>query len=233
MVLILGTELNDRLEGGNTRDFIFGFGGSDYLVGFGGDDFLDGGSGDDSSVFDGVSFSGGLYGGLGDDIILGGDGNDALFGSSGSDILYAGAGDDIIDGIGEVFRGVGYFPSQPQLQDIDILIGGSGADTFILLGNSGRSPEGPSHRWFGNGDYALITDFNPFDGDVIQLERTVPGSGTVSVEEQYSLGTTPVGLPAGTALYANNIGIQPELVAILLGISSDTLSLTEPYFLFS
>ncbi len=229
MALILGTELNDQLQGTSNNDSLFGFGGNDYLVGSGGNDFLDGATGDDSSFFDGGGLSGGLYGGDGNDIILGKDGNDALFGSRGSDILNGGCGDDIIDGIGEVFRGIGYNPFQNQISDIDILTGGSGADSFILQGSNGRSPIGASHRWFGNDDYSLITDFNPCDGDVIRLATNVESNG-LTIEGQYILGTTPEGLPAGTAIYANNIGTQPELVAILRGISPGTLSLTQPYF---
>lgn len=229
MTLILGSESNDQLQDTSNNDSIFGFGGNDYLVGIGGNDFLDGGAGDDSSFLDGVSLSGGLYGGNGNDIILGGEGNDALFGSVGSDILNGGWGDDIIDGIGEAFRGVGYNPSQYGSQDIDVLTGGSGADSFILQGSNGRSPIGASHRWFGNDDYSLITDFNPCDGDVIRLATNVESNG-LTIEGQYILGTTPEGLPAGTAIYANNIGTQPELVAILRGISPGTLSLTQPYF---
>ncbi|WP_459195334.1 calcium-binding protein [Nostoc sp. FACHB-892] len=229
MALILGTELNDQLQGTSNNDSLFGFGGNDYLVGSGGNDFLDGATGDDSSFFDGGGLSRGLYGGDGNDIILGRDGNDALFGSRGSDILNGGCGDDIIDGIGEVFRGVGYNPSQYGSQDIDVLTGGSGADSFILQGSNGRSPIGASHRWFGNDDYSLITDFNPCDGDVIRLATNVESNG-LTIEGQYILGTTPEGLPAGTAIYANNIGTQPELVAILRGISPGTLSLTQPYF---
>ncbi|MBD0388764.1 MAG: hypothetical protein ICV54_20230 [Nostoc sp. C3-bin3] len=70
----------------------------------------------------------------------------------------------------------------------------------------------------------------PSNGDVIRLASNV-FSNAPEIEGQYSLGITPEGLPTGTAIYANNISTQPELVAILQGISPGTLSLIEPYFL--
>jgi hypothetical protein len=81
----------------------------------------------------------------------------------------------------------------------------------------------------GNQDYALVTDFNLSEKDVIELTTTVPGSGS-GTEVEYSLGASPQGLPGGTAIFANNIGTQPDLVAIVQGINPGSLSLSEPYF---
>jgi hypothetical protein len=48
----------------------------------------------------------------------------------------------------------------------------------------------------------------------------------------YSLGASPQGLPGGTAIFANNLGTQPDLVAILQGVDPGSVSLSEPYFKF-
>ncbi len=49
----------------------------------------------------------------------------------------------------------------------------------------------------------------------------------------YSLGVSPSGLPEGTGLFAefaNKPDAQPELIAILQGVSPNFVSLIEPYF---
>ncbi|PSB15336.1 hypothetical protein C7B76_14005, partial [filamentous cyanobacterium CCP2] len=62
--------------------------------------------------------------------------------------LIGGAGNDYLDGYG---GGVEY----------DVLTGGLGADTFAL-GNRSRA-------YYRGQGYARITDFNPFQGDKIQV----------------------------------------------------------------
>jgi Ca2+-binding RTX toxin-like protein len=88
-----------------------------------------------------------LGGGADNDTLYGGDGNDWLVGGKDSDTLLDGDGDDILNGFG-------------FSQAIDILTGGSGADTFVL-GN---------HRVYYRGSgYATITDFDSSQNDKIQL----------------------------------------------------------------
>ena len=71
----------------------------------------------------------------------------------------------------------------------------------------------------GTDDYALITDFGiEGDEDKIQL---------VGQASDYSLGASPDDLPSGTAILVND-GTSPELIAIVAGVSSDTLDLDNP-----
>ncbi len=114
--------------------------------------------------------------------------------------------------------------------EIDSLTGQAGIDTFVLRDQIFRGTEGPSYVFKGNSDYALITDFNKGE-DVIELatnERTFTGTTTV----EYSLGASPEGLPGGTALYVDNLGTKPDLIAILQGVGPNSVSLTDSYFKF-
>ena len=102
----------------------------------------------------------------GDDVLQGGDGNDILIGLSGSDVLDGGAGDDLLIG-GEHDVGDGY-----DVQEIDTLTGGPGADTFVLGTSDGSfyadfNRNGPTP--LATTTRAIITDFTPADGDKIEL----------------------------------------------------------------
>ena len=95
---VLGGEGDDRLDGGDDSDDLYGEEGDDILDGGGGFDRLFGGEGDDR-----------LEGGAGDDLLVGGEGDDALTGGAGADtfvftpdhdtdtITDFGNGDDVID----------------------------------------------------------------------------------------------------------------------------------------
>jgi Ca2+-binding RTX toxin-like protein len=153
-----GTDGGDDLEGTDGRDAILGMGGDDTLDGGAGHDTLDGGAGHDTLL--GGSGSDRLYGGIGDDsldggtgadMLDGGDGNDVLDGGDGSDVLDGGRGNDTLDG------GAGDDVLTGGPGD-DVLTGGSGADVFVFDHFSGSS---------------VITDFNPDEGDRIQLENVV------------------------------------------------------------
>ncbi|MFP1780662.1 Ig-like domain-containing protein, partial [Lonsdalea quercina] len=99
-----------------------------------------------SAEFDIASSQGGndtISGGSGNDLLYGQGGNDILDGGLGDDILYGGSGDDVLRG------GVGN----------DTLIGGSGADTFVWKA--------------GDTGYDTIKDFNPAEGDRIDLSDLV------------------------------------------------------------
>lgn len=111
------------------------------------------------------------------------------------------------------------------------MTGGTGNDTFVLYGGSAIEAVGPFYRFGGDRDYALITDFNPCE-DTILLARTEQGLSVPTVEVEYSLGASPEGLPQGTAIYANNLGAQPDVIAILQNVSPECLNLSAPYFQF-
>lgn len=244
MTVIFGTSSNDNLTGTEQNDIIFGKAGSDTLSGLGGNDVLDGGDGSDN-----------IDGGNGNNLILGGNGNDNIFGGNGSNNIFAGNGDDTVrgregsetlygeDGNDNLFgfygndtlnggagndRLEGSFISS-GLNEIDRLTGGTGSDTFVLAG-AGGAAFSSSYIRGGNSNYALITDFNKSE-DKIELARR-EGDGRQSVEIEYSLGAAPSGLPQGTGIYVNNLGTQPDLIAVLQGVNPNSVSLTEPYFQF-
>jgi Ca2+-binding RTX toxin-like protein len=85
--VVYGTDGNDNLAGGNTRQVIFGLGGDDTLRGGNSGDCLVGGDGNDQ-----------IYGGNAKDVLLGGDGDDLLIGGNGKDLLDGAAGTDVCDG---------------------------------------------------------------------------------------------------------------------------------------
>lgn len=107
--VMVGTEGNDQIIGGNKSDTICALGGDDYIEGGVNDgsesEYINGGAGNDE--IHGDTGSDELYGGTGDDIIYGGnhpdliygeEGNDTLYGDSNEDSLFGGDGDDKLDG---------------------------------------------------------------------------------------------------------------------------------------
>lgn len=220
--IINGDDGNDRLFGGDGNDSINGGNGINVIFGGNGDDSLSSGfdiTGGNSSIFGGNgnnSLTGGYY----DDRLYGENGNDTLFGFYGDDTLNGGAGNDTLEG-SFIFAG----------NESDRLTGGTGEDTFILGGTSFGAVS-PFYSSNGNEDYALIIDFNQSE-DVIRLQEF---SGDLSsnsfVTVEYRLGASPETLPSGTAIYADNLGANPELIAILQGVEPNSLSLAEDYFQF-
>jgi Ca2+-binding RTX toxin-like protein len=83
-----------------------------------GNDVLDGSAADVKLTINGGAGNDVLLGGSKDDVLVGGDGNDVLTGNRGTDTLDGGAGDDLLDdGVKDGKQ--------------DVLIGGSGKDTFV------------------------------------------------------------------------------------------------------
>ena len=131
-------------------------------------------------------------------------------------------GNDIIPGqdTSDVIVAVNTGDTNPGLNEIDVLSGGAGSDTFVF-GEAGTVyyDDGVGTT-DGEGDYALIWDFET-GIDQIQL---------VGTANDYVLSASPAGLHSGTAIYRTAAGQTDEL----LGIVNDTsgLSLASNDFLF-
>lgn len=118
--------------------------------------------------------------------------------------------------------------------EIDTLTGKEGNDTFSLWGNTIRAGSLPHYLFNGDNDYALITDFNSNE-DTIELLGEAGGGVDLFPELQqveYSLGASPLGLPQGTGIYVENLCTQPDLIAVLQGVSPTGVSLSDSYFQF-
>jgi trimeric autotransporter adhesin len=155
---------------------------ANILTGNGGNDHLVGNGGNDT-----------LYGGNGNDYLAGGDDDDLLYGGGGSDRIYGEAGNDKLDGWGQTNN------------EIDILWGGTGADTFVI-GDS--TPRGAFYVGYGN-SHAMIFDFSRAEGDKIQIGRNDLDRYT------FSTGTSTIdSSKTDTFIFYNNAG-NPDLVAIV------------------
>ncbi len=110
---LMGSEGDDRIQGGNGSNIIIGLGGNDIIRGGNGDNVIVGGGGDNQ-----------LYGGGGNNIIVAsGSGIDQLYGGNKSNILLAGSGPTLLvagKGNDKLYGGTGN----------DVFIGGPGADYF-------------------------------------------------------------------------------------------------------
>lgn len=233
MAIIQGTTSNDTLYGTSENDRIYGLVGDDYLNGEFGNDILYGSAGRDN-LYD-YSGNNKLYGGQGNDFLTGGENNDVLYGGDGndvisdydgSDIVFGGNGNDVVSGVEFNAGGDIYIPG---LGEIDTLIGGAGQDKFTLgYVFSGRGRNFPyvcyddnNKKTTGTTDYALIKDFNQ-NQDKLQLLGT---------DDDYILKLSTGSLPAGTGIYVNKLGSEPdELIAILQGIPPSVLDLNASYF---
>jgi Ca2+-binding RTX toxin-like protein len=215
-VTIDGGAGNDNLYGGSGHDTLRGGDGDDWLRGGEGDDTIEGGAGNDVVAFsngtdtfnggdglDTIDFSGlsGTYGGVGTDglalvngetlatasritftnvekiigsgfddtlnfstlttaiTVEGRSGDDQITGGSGDDTLIGGAGNDWLNG------GAGD----------DTVTGGTGADTFYYLTLS------------QGGD--RIIDFDPSQGDVIDLAQLDSDPSTEGVQDWSFVGS--------------------------------------------
>ncbi|HTK33880.1 MAG TPA: NF038122 family metalloprotease [Caulobacteraceae bacterium] len=150
-----GTTAGDNLTGSTSADFIRGLDSNDTIDGGAGSDDVNGNKGDDIvHGGDGNDFVRGgqgndtVYGDVGDDPHVNGNlGDDLVRGGAGNDTLYGGQGQDTLygdDGNDLLSGDIG----------VDALFGGAGADRFVIA-------RGGGFDWVG--------DFNPAEGDRIQL----------------------------------------------------------------
>lgn len=91
--VLLGTSLDDVIDGNTLGNILHGLAGNDILRGSAGADTVDGGADDDA-----------LYGETGNDVLVGGEGDDWLDGGAGADGLAGGTGDDVyvVDDVGDL-----------------------------------------------------------------------------------------------------------------------------------
>ncbi|MFB2818399.1 Calx-beta domain-containing protein, partial [Umezakia ovalisporum] len=132
-----------------------------------------------------------------------------ITGTSASDDIKTGGGDDVITGVNPN-------SSTPGLGEIDILRGGAGADKFILGELDWIGYDDSNGLTSGDVDYALIVDFDPTEGDVIQLRGT---------SSDYLLKLEG----ADTQILIDKPGTEPdEVIAVLQNITA--LGLNNSYF---
>jgi len=181
------------------------------------------GDGGDNDVIFSTDSDHSLATGAGNDVIGGSEGGDTLSGEEGNDIIAGlGGSDELRGGKGnDTLTGGGVSFTEDRLYvtvdttGIDTLTGGGADDLFVIGGESlATSGEVIVHYdEAGNNDYGLITDFDNTQ-DEIKLGGSI---------DDYRLGSSPMDLPEGTALYQEN-----ELIAIIQ--DSTDLSLSGDYF---
>lgn len=187
MARFLGTNGNDTLRGTKSKDEMWGRGGDDVVSGWLGDDTLNGEGGNDILYGGAAGLSGfdgndRLYGGAGNDWLYGGTGIDQVNGGEGNDILYGGDGDDtwsyrsgdiegwLNGGLGDdILYGEGGNDYLEGSFGADTLYGGSGADRFAfrqITASTLATSTSPGVTY----GVDTIMDFNPAEGDVVDLE---------------------------------------------------------------
>ena len=141
VITALGAEPGDTdpqrldIQGTQGADTLTGTEVPDQIYAYGGDDLVSGLGGDDY-----------INAGDGDDRLFGGEGDDTLLGGNGSDVIDGGGGDD--------------FFNQAADNAVDRLIGGSGADRFMLNLFVPTSTSGFTD---------VIADFSTVEGDRLDL----------------------------------------------------------------
>ncbi len=161
---------NDRLRGLSTSgDYFDGGQDADLLVGNIGADTLLGGDGSDNqfaTIFVGPGnnqYSGGLFGGDGNDYLDGGNGNDFLDGGTGNDVLVGGTGNDTLNGGANDDLIYSSFRSGTTVGSADAASTGNGGS-----GNDRLIANGKDTMFGGAGDdllYATTSNIATFYGD--------------------------------------------------------------------
>ncbi len=164
-IFVAGVEGNDQfvignLTGSNLQELSFSGGA--------GNDFIDARTSNVKIIGEGDS---------GNDIILGGSAFDSLTGGTGNDTLSGGGGNDTL-------LGVGTGSSSPGRGEIDALIGGAGADTFIL--GDRRGVNNAARVYYDDGDNTFDGGNNIFTGmdgvsDFARIFDFTPGQDRISL----------------------------------------------------
>ncbi|MHA3960281.1 hypothetical protein [Synechococcus sp. LTW-G] len=175
---------DDIIQGEDYSEKINGSRGNDRISGGGGNDILLGGK--DNDWINGNQGNDEIFGNLGDDTLLGGKDNDWINGNQGNDEIFGNLGDDTLFGGQDndwIDGGAGN----------DSLHGGYGADTFHL-----------------SAGIDVIQDFNPSDGDRIQL-----GGETIKTTETRD-NSTLLYLESSGLTTLQNIQINQDQISLYL-----------------
>jgi Ca2+-binding RTX toxin-like protein len=169
--------------------------GADWLDGEAGRDVLYGGAGNDTIN----GYKPDLTSGPGD-WIDGGDGNDLIGGNAGNDRIFGGAGDDYIS---TRFNYAGIDGGR------DILSGGDGADTFVVISTPGE--------YRGS---VVVLDF---ENGVDKLANYVVNSGGVTtIAAGYTEFLADAHDTAYGLIYNNGAGLQVRLQGFTLAMLDPT-----------
>jgi hypothetical protein len=228
---LTGTSKADVIRGTGGADRLFGSGGDDDISGDNANDWIDGGpgadvmrgnSGNDTFIVDNpldmivetepqgsdtarasVDY---VLPSYVDHLILTGDavsgtGNfsaNSITGNTQNNVLNGLGGNDTLHGNGGP-------------NEIDRLIGGTGADTFVLMNGRARSYDDGSPSTPGVEGYAVIEDFTPGQNDRLRFV----GSAT-----EYHVADAPPGSPQPTGVYHDSNGngafdLTDELIAVI------------------
>jgi VCBS repeat-containing protein len=194
-VRIYGTHaftLNGSVGADTVHDYtVLAAGKTNYIYGMDGADILVSHSTDSASrILSGGSGADKLIGGTAVQL-LGGDGNDTLLSFGGAAILSGGAGDDILlNAYGS--KTIDPATGKVVLQTVN-MTGGSGTDTFGLIGSADASQSGVMRT--------LVTDLGT--GDKIDLSFVEGGGRSIDTAADFtaaSLGNKATMTTAGTTL---------------------------------
>ncbi|MFO7628408.1 MAG: S8 family serine peptidase [Prochlorococcaceae cyanobacterium] len=142
-----------------------------------------------------------------------------LWGTTASDTITGGAGDDQIAGV----TATGSTAASLGKGQIDTLVGGAGADTFLLADGRGVFYVGGNSRNMGTGDYALIADFNAAEGDRLQLRQGL--SFLARTVDLGGITTTEIYLSDGNAVLGNGDDLIARLQGVALASGSAPVAL--------
>jgi Ca2+-binding RTX toxin-like protein len=181
----------------------FGTNGNDTFSYVGNDNlYAQGYAGQD--VISGYIYNDLIDGGAGNDTLIGGGGNDSLLGKQGNDLLVGGAGNDTLDGFSEGYN-----------QEIDTLLGGPGADTFVLGDTTGSSYLGGRDSNGRDASYALIKDWD--SSDFIQVHGGTSHYRLVKDRNWFGSSTNDTGIYLGNDL---------------IGVIQDSTNVSKKNFVF-
>lgn len=165
--LLIGTEGDDPLDGGEGLDIAFGLEGDDSLQGGADSDLLLGGQDDDL-----------VEGGSGDDVLVGGEGADTLVGNSGNDLI---DGTSLLDEdalltsaqSADSFSDLSFSASAGPDTDEGDSIEGRGGDDWMILGSQDSASGGSGEdvfeggHWITPGAPAVIEDYDAAEDAIV------------------------------------------------------------------